>query len=223
MKKILKHLKENWIRHGFETLVVTVGILGAFALNNWNEERKDRILEKEYLRNINQEFKSNREQFRERMDTFKQLSESCGKVLSSFPITESNWDSTRFIVQEVWGTGTFDPSHASIESLINASSIDIISNASLRNLLLSWPTIIEDWKEEESYITQYVVELTTWMIKNTDSHDNQKLMNPELLFELQNIIGARCYWQEWIINDIETEELVQAMDSIIMMTETYVE
>ncbi len=39
MKKIIKHLKENWIRHGFETLVITAGILLAFSLNNWNENR----------------------------------------------------------------------------------------------------------------------------------------------------------------------------------------
>lgn len=49
MKKILKHLKKNWIRHGFETLVVTIGIWGAFTLNNWNENRKSRILEKDHM------------------------------------------------------------------------------------------------------------------------------------------------------------------------------
>ena len=32
MKKIINHLKENWIRHGFETLVVTIGILGVLHL-----------------------------------------------------------------------------------------------------------------------------------------------------------------------------------------------
>jgi hypothetical protein len=40
MKKIIKHLRKNWIRHGFETFVITIGILIAFALNNWNESRK---------------------------------------------------------------------------------------------------------------------------------------------------------------------------------------
>ena len=45
MKKIIGHLNENWIRHGFETLVVTVGILGAFTLNNWSENRKAEKLE----------------------------------------------------------------------------------------------------------------------------------------------------------------------------------
>lgn len=52
MKKIFNHLKENWIRHGFETLVVTVGILGAFTLNNWNEIRKNEIESKEIYEDL---------------------------------------------------------------------------------------------------------------------------------------------------------------------------
>ena len=42
MKKILKHFKKNWYRYGLETLVVIVGVLIAFALNDWNEEKKAR-------------------------------------------------------------------------------------------------------------------------------------------------------------------------------------
>lgn len=40
MKKILNHLKENWIKYGFETFVVINSILIAFGLTNWNENRK---------------------------------------------------------------------------------------------------------------------------------------------------------------------------------------
>lgn len=52
MKKILKNFRENWITYGYETLVVVVGILGAFALNNWNENRKTTNLEIEYLKRL---------------------------------------------------------------------------------------------------------------------------------------------------------------------------
>ncbi|MEN2283246.1 DUF6090 family protein [Algoriphagus sp. SE2] len=45
MKKIIFHFKENWIRHGFETLVVVVGVIIAFGLNDWNESSKARIAE----------------------------------------------------------------------------------------------------------------------------------------------------------------------------------
>ena len=54
MKKVLKYLRKNWIKHAFETLVVTVGILGAFALSNLKEARTERVLEIKILGEIRQ-------------------------------------------------------------------------------------------------------------------------------------------------------------------------
>jgi len=40
--RIFKHLRSEWFRYGFETIAVIVGILVAFALDNWNEERLEK-------------------------------------------------------------------------------------------------------------------------------------------------------------------------------------
>ena len=40
--RIFKHLRSDWFRYGFETLAVIVGILVAFALENWREERQSK-------------------------------------------------------------------------------------------------------------------------------------------------------------------------------------
>jgi hypothetical protein len=49
MKKIINHLKDNWVALGFETLAIIIGIWGAFLLNNWNEDRKQRTREVQLL------------------------------------------------------------------------------------------------------------------------------------------------------------------------------
>ena len=52
MKTIIAHLKENGLKYGFEILVITAGILLAFGLNNWNEGRKQEILQIQILKGL---------------------------------------------------------------------------------------------------------------------------------------------------------------------------
>jgi len=50
--KIIKHLRSDWFRYGFETLAVIVGILAAFALENWRDSLEVKKEEHEILVNL---------------------------------------------------------------------------------------------------------------------------------------------------------------------------
>ncbi|MCK5279209.1 MAG: hypothetical protein KAK04_11730 [Cyclobacteriaceae bacterium] len=50
--RVFTNFKSDWFRYGFETLAVVVGILVAFALDNWNENRKQDLLEIQYLNGL---------------------------------------------------------------------------------------------------------------------------------------------------------------------------
>lgn len=55
--KFIKHLKANWFRYGFESLAVIVGILAAFALENWGSTQQVKKEEQEILINLYNDLK----------------------------------------------------------------------------------------------------------------------------------------------------------------------
>ena len=61
LSKIIDNLRQNWITYLFEIIVVLLGILGAESLNDWNEVRKEKELEHNYLLRLKKDFEENLE------------------------------------------------------------------------------------------------------------------------------------------------------------------
>jgi hypothetical protein len=49
-----KKYNRSWKRYGFEFLSIFIAVLSAFALNNWNDQRKSELAEKKILLEISQ-------------------------------------------------------------------------------------------------------------------------------------------------------------------------
>lgn len=58
MKQLITSLQKKWADYLLEVLVITIGILGAFTLNNWNDNRKVDSLEREIISQFRADFEA---------------------------------------------------------------------------------------------------------------------------------------------------------------------
>ena len=84
MKKIIETFKQKWSEYLLEVFVIIIGIIAAFALNNWNEERKSLKFEKnllvDLLNTLNDDFKS----MERSIEGNERAQRSCEIILSHF-------------------------------------------------------------------------------------------------------------------------------------------
>ncbi len=81
MKKILETLKQRWAEYLIEIIVIMIGILGAFTLNNWNELKKVNEKEQKILTSLFQDFKLNLQNLDSSLSLYPEMEDRGIKML----------------------------------------------------------------------------------------------------------------------------------------------
>lgn len=140
-----------------EIVLVVIGILIALSINNWNENRKNRILEQEILKDLKEEYVLNLSQLQQKIDMRNSIIQNSNDVLRY--IDNSEFDINRdTLIHKIRYLGldpTFDPIQ---NDLITSGKIRLIQNKPLRKLLSSWTSDILSLQEME----------LQWQILKTD-------------------------------------------------------
>ena len=133
-----------------EIILVVIGILIALSINNWNDNRKNRISERKLLDNIHRDFVQNKIQF----DTVKAINYRNLATLNSrialFPIERDSAKISAFQSYPPVQGISYNPYSSSIKSVINSNSLELIQDEELRKYLVSWEDVLLDYQEEES-------------------------------------------------------------------------
>jgi hypothetical protein len=130
MKRILTTLKKKWPEYLMETLVITLGILGAYSLNNWSAHNSKRQSEVEILKEIKSnleldliDLEGNRSGHANNLNELDSIDRADQLQLSKGDIALKLYSGFRDYI--------YTPQRSAIETL-SAKGVDLISNDSLR-------------------------------------------------------------------------------------------
>ncbi|RIW18268.1 hypothetical protein D0X99_00795 [Algoriphagus lacus] len=155
MKRIYSILKEKWPEYFLEILVITIGILGAFALNSWNENRKNKLEERAILENLQNDLDNTIAEF-EFLNTLRKNAIDASlrifEISSTMPINPNSELDTLFGKTMV--RPTYNGKMGTLELLFSTGKISLIQNEEIKEKLISWPGMIDDFKEEEVYANE---------------------------------------------------------------------
>ena len=155
MKKILETLKLKWAEYLLEILVITIGILGAFMLNSWNESRKTNIIEQDYLISLKAEFIYNEEKLEQVTNRNEQNTTNALELLKYTGPDKSLLKKEKF--KALWFSALgnkveYRPSTGVLDEMISSGKLGIVSNKKLMFLLSSWNGIIYKVRSQEDQL-----------------------------------------------------------------------
>lgn len=150
MKTILETLKQKWAEYIIEMIVITFGILGAFILNNWNENRLNSQEEFRILLDLKKEFLKNKESAELKLNSNVRSNKAAyqlivinseEKLFDEMVITDS-----LLAVSLSWGS--FDAQTGVTNEIINTGKISLLRDTDLKNQLTGWSSQLMNAQED---------------------------------------------------------------------------
>jgi len=228
-----------------EIVLVVIGILIALAINNWNEERKERKEEKNLLLEL-------RTEFREKKENLEAYGRECNGDIENINIyftyantttREYDTDSLRFLVNGLTRMASFVTTNRTLNSIENSAKIYLIKNDELRNYFKIWdnslfglnrfaeerealrsrdnvPMVSEYFLFKEGYYSDgtRVVEIIDATSDNKGiQHFFNAPLNQNLIRTYLDMLNASFYTSGWVLT--VANELLQMIDEELMKYE----
>jgi len=139
-----------------EIVLVVIGILIALQINNFNEQRKDSEKEQVVLKQLKEDYETDLNQLRQKMDMRDEIVLSALNVLKVIDYPDKIVrDSLIINLAKIDNDPTFDP----IENdLISSGNLRLIKNEKLKRLLSNWSSDVVALQELEAIWTNKIVQ-----------------------------------------------------------------
>lgn len=121
-----------------EILLVVIGILIALQVNNWNEARKERLIEIKYLKNLKLDLITDLANLDSMIiDRNTKVSSATTLLTLTPPKSSGQLKAFETLLSNVYGWTSFTPRTNTMDELISSGNLNIIKNDSVKFYLLS--------------------------------------------------------------------------------------
>lgn len=193
-------------------------------MNNWNERRKDHILEKKLLIELNWDFTENKKRFKLASSAHKYANKSILELIEYFPnqLESTPFDSVHSKLIKSLERNTYNTSQGTINAMISNSTFNLIQNTELRRLLISWSDWVKDFQEDEiesrthaeTFLVPLLNESLLWL---NDLNDPRNDLDVLTSVEFENVMRQRIFFLRDVAQDEEHDLIEDAIDRIITL------
>ncbi|MEP0986089.1 hypothetical protein [Ekhidna sp.] len=128
MKKIIEHLHAEWYKYILEILVITIGILGAFMLNTWNENRKLQNVAEVHKKVLIQDMKADLVDLKELNKQMEANINSCIRLFRQFKTLDPIDSNTSNYIVSLILEYNFSPNKTGFNALDNSGGLTLFEN-----------------------------------------------------------------------------------------------
>jgi len=216
-----KNKTEKYFKYAIgEIILVVIGILIALNINTLNNNRIERIKERNLLNNLHADFLLNKVQFDSTKTIHQDQLRRYHKIISYFPIENySTFNDTLWKYEKDIRFRSFNPASGTVNAIINSGNLNIIQNDTLQEYLTKWIDVLNDYIEEENVYIRFLTNLTTpYMLKEADLLNNNKLTESTSLREYQNMILHQIFLINQVIEAQTKEPIENCIEEIIRLS-----
>ena len=207
MKRLISILSQKWPEYLLEILVITIGILGAFALNNWNDAAKSERVEKLTTERLIEDLESDLWRYEFLTRRLTERIERCDSALQMLRTQSTLEERKDIIAIHLINFFLVEANTTTYEEMLNTGRIYSFANSASRNAIIEYYRDVNKW--------------STYIEKN-NSQLRSKMIQPAYneIWTVQQRIWADAapdlLKYPWLSNEYSTE--IKDLEALIILT-----